>query len=219
MNKRPIFFLMIFFILGMGLYLNTNIVHENISTSIYTNITVDQGIHSLEQDSSHGIIIFKEDKVSPEAYYYLMQVISEQMDTNVYIFEYPLNIELLAWNQANKIITMNEDVKEWIYFAHGEGAKVANRQLNDQKMITFGGIPSKNNENCLVISGSLDGIYPTNRSNEDAKKSNCDFIFEKGINHSFISTISILSDDHVGDYTVEKQVNRIIELVKNWENN
>lgn len=219
MNKRPVFILMLFFILGMGLYLNTNIVHESIDVEIYENITVEKGIHQLDNNSTTGIILFKEDKVAPEAYYYLMDALSEVLDANVYVFEYPLNLEFLAWNQAKKIMESNQSVEQWMFFAHGDGTKVANRQLSNEKMISFGGEPSKNNKDCLVISGTLDGIYPSARSNEDSKKSNCDFTFPQGLNHSFITTITILSDDHVGNYSIKEQVKVIVELVKNWESN
>lgn len=217
MRKRPVFILMLVFVLGMALYLNMNMQIEALPYTLEHRISDFGSYQGILGDTNQGIIIFKEDKVELEAYYPLMDQLYETYHASIFIFDYPLNLEILSWNQAEQVIKERTNIDDWLFIAHGDGATVANRQVTNEAVVSFGGVAAKTSGPCLVIYPQRDGLFTKQEMEASLEGTTCEVVIGEGMNHSYLANITVMAEDHVSNNSVEEQIKEIIELVKNWE--
>ncbi|MGL5541358.1 MAG: alpha/beta hydrolase [Erysipelotrichaceae bacterium] len=222
-RRRPIFLATLVFLLGMGLYLKSQMQVPALSQTAPANLVKTASYQALGKEESIGFVVFRDEQIAKEAYYPLMEALHQQCDATVVLVEYPLNMASLSRGRVNQAKKAYPSVRQWVLIGHGEvGNTMVSQRQDDDALVFYG---TSLHKNLRALSNPSLSIYPERNGllvYEDYQKqlgnfpSNTHFVELEGANYSYLANVTPLAQDHVAKWSVEEQLNFIVETVKNW---
>lgn len=195
---------------------------ENIEIkSIETGFQID----NTENDSNKALIFYPGGLVEPEAYLYNLSQISKELQLDIFLVKFPLNLGVLDIDIANRVREANPSVTKWYIAGHSLGGSMACRNvLNnldkyevlflmsaycDQSITEFKG-------KVVSIVGSNDGVI--NKEVLESSTSNLPVnnieIKIEGMTHAQFGSYGEQRGDGVSEISDDEVVERLVEIIE-----
>lgn len=194
---------------------------ENVAIkSIDTGFQID----NTENDSNEALIFYPGGLVEPEAYLFNLSEISKELQLDIFLAKFPLNLGVLDIDIANRIREANPKVAKWYIAGHSLGGSMACRNvLNNMDtyealflMSAYCDLSAKEFKGKVVsIVGTNDNVI--NKEALSSAKNNLPVnnisIEIKGMTHAQFGSYGEQRGDGVSEISDEEVVERFVEII------
>lgn len=194
---------------------------ENIEIkSIDTGFQID----NTENDSTEALIFYPGGLVEPEAYLYNLSEISKELQLDIFLVRFPLNLGVLDIDIANRVREANPKITKWYIAGHSLGGSMACRNVlnNLDKYKVLFLMSAYCDQSIKNFKGKVVSIVGSNDNviNKEALKNsknnlpvNNIEIEIKGMTHAQFGSYGEQRGDGVSKISDEEVVERLVEII------